>query len=444
MTSILEIILKSRPEHIVIALFFVAFIPLSISAQKLPEVRVDQKDVSEETLFIEATRARLLGDFDVAENKLKLLIDRHEEKAVFHYEMARVYQEIGALNESKKSIKKAIELEPENEWYLQYLINLAEQEDDQQEIIAAYRALSKLFPDRHYYLENIAFHQLRNEQPDEALKTLTQLEEVSGINFETSRQKHLIYDTKREIDQAYEVLDQYIETYPNDTRMLLIAGDYSIENQNPGKAAIYYEAVLKVEPTNAKARAALMSINGSDKENTDKLTNYLSDPKVKQDDKIMQLIPIITDFQSGNSSYTGEQLQNFASLLIDQYGENAKTTALLGDVYSIQNKPDSAAINYKKSIAIDDGNYFVWEQLMYVLTDLSDSDELGAYAEEAMDIYPNQPMPYAFYALYQAITGDFTSANDWLSEARIRCGTNNELIQDVLAIDQRIRQLKGQ
>ena len=415
-----------------------------IHAQKLPGIRVDQETVSEESLFIEANRARLLGDYDVAETKLNTLIDTYGDKAVFHYEMSRLYQEIGELDEAWSAIVKANEIESDNEWYWQYRANLAEEREDEPAVISSYRQLSEMFPERQYYLENIAFHQLKNEDPDGALKTLNTLEKKAGVNFETTRQKHLIYHEKGQSAKAADELAKYIAIYPDDARMIRIAASYALNCDDKNLARAYYRSLLSIDPNDGQAQGALLKMDAANSPQSDKLARFIANPEIDLDQKILQLIPVLTDFQNGNGDISAEELEALGQSLLDQYGAGDKTQALLGDIYSLQNKLNIAADFYIKSINFNDGNYTVWEQLLYVLADIPVKADLLTYSEEAMDIYPNKAMPYAFHALALAHNQQFESAAQLLKQARIVSGQKIELNAQIDELEKRIEQLKAQ
>lgn len=424
-----------------------AFVFLGLTiliAQKLPNVRVEQKVVSEEAAFIEANRERLLGNYDVAEEKILSMIDRYGKKAVYYYELARIYEEVSELKKAIETNKEGIKLEPNNEWYWQYQANLGIELEDHEVAIEAFSSLAELFPDRHYYLENIAFHQLTNRKPKEALKTLSQLEKRAGINYETTRQKHLIKDEIGDVKGAAEELDKYIQQYPMDVRIIKIAASYAIQQENISSAKKYYQNILSIDPDDALANSAIIKLDLNIDTKNDRLDAFIEDRNIPLDDKLKQLIPLLDDYANGNSDMNIEQLESYSNTIIEQYGESDKTLALLGDVYSLQNRLDAAANSYIKSIKFNDGNYFVFEQLLYVLADLKDSNKLSEYAEEAMDLYPNKPMPSAFYALTLALKNKFDKTDKYLEQAKLISGNNPEFIQQVHQIERLIDQLRGQ
>ena len=441
-TSTLEIIHNWR--HRSFLLLLLTCITLSVSAQKLPDVRVEQAVVAEESLFIEANRERILGNFDVAEAKLKALIKNYGKKAVYFYELAQVYENIGELAKAQETNLDALKLEPDNEWYWQYQASVSVALEDNEEAIRAFSRLSELFPERNYYLENIAFHHLRNDDVKSALSTLILLENRIGVNYETTRQKHLIYDEMGNKEAAAKELDAYLKNYPKDIRVAHTAAAYALQQDDKKRAEEYYNAILKFDDEDPIARGALLKLNRKGSTKYDQLTAFIEDRNINLDDKIVQMIPVLMDYQSAQSDFSIDQLQSMASSLITQYGESDKTLALLGDIYSVQNMLPDAATQYIKSIEFNDGNYLVWEQLLYVLADIKDADRLSKYAEEAMDLYPNKSLPPAFYGLSYALKNKMSQADKYLTQAKMVSGNNTELKQEVESIERLIDQLRDQ
>ncbi len=431
-------------KHKASAIFlFILISTFATIGQKLPEVRVNQIEVSEETLFIEANRERLMGNYDEAEENLKKLISTYGEKAAYFFEMSKLFQEIGELEKAKSFVERAINLEPENEWYWQYRAEIGIESEDHVDVIYSYESLAKLFPDRHYYLENIAFHQLHNDDPKAALQTLNTLEKRVGINYETTRQQHLILDEMNQVKAASKILDTYLSKYPRDERVIQIAAAYAYNNNDIEGAIRYYEKLLDVNPNHAQAKSALMKLKGKD-DMPDALGAFIQDKNVSLDDKIFHLIPMLTDIQMGKQTVALESLESHAMTLENMYGPNAKIAALKGDIFSLNNKLEAAVTSYKSAISIDDNNYLVWESLLYLLVETKDVGSLSQYAEEAMDIFPNKPMPHAFFAVADALKGNFNGVDKNLKRARMIAGNNSALINQVTELEGFVERLREQ
>ena len=417
---------------------------IPLRAQKLPEVRVNQADVAEESLFIEANRERLLGNYDNAESKLNTLIEKYGEKAVYHYERAKLFHEIGDLDKAHKAISTALDQEPSNEWYWQFRADIGIENENHEDVIFTYEKLADIFPDRHYYLENIAFHQLQNNDPEASLKTLNRLEKKVGINYETTRQKHIIYDEMGDRKAATEELDRYLISYPEDERILQSAASYVYQYNDTNKATEYYQKLLDIDPDNAQAKSALLKLNALEGRDNYTLPSFMSDQNVSLDDKIFHLIPILTDIQLGKSEVPIAKVELMGDNLLKQYGNDAKVFALRGDIFSLSDKLDDAIDSYMKSIAEDDGNYLVWESLLYLLSEVRDQDQLAEYAEEAIDIFPNKPMPHAFLAISLALDGDFAKANQSIEQAKLIAGNKADLVSGVKQLEMQIAKLREQ
>lgn len=399
--------------------------------QKLPDVRVDEEQVSEETSFIEATRHRMMSNYDKAESRLKAIISRYGSKAVYHAELAKVYTEVGAAEKALESINTAILKSPDSDWYYEQRIQLAIDNQWHDVVIDSYRTLHTKHPERHEYLRHIAFHQLQNNAPEEAIATLQSLEKMTGSTFETTRQKHIIYDGMGKSNKAAATLDDHIKEHPDDIQILHIAASYALKNGETKQAENYYERILAIDPHAGQAKSALLQLQSGEAVSNTKLVNFINDPNLELDDKIFHLIPILTEIQEGKNPVSLDELESLSASLINQYGSNGKTLALQADIFALNNKIPQAIEAYKKSIEKNDGNYLVWESLLYLLTEQKDADAIMEYAEEAMDVFPNKPMPHAFLAYSDALNKQNAAAQQGLKRARIIAGNKQMLLSQV-------------
>lgn len=416
-------------KHSITIFLLALFIPLY--GQKLPDVRVDQSEVSEETAFIEATRHRMMSNYDKAETKLKALISRYDGKAVYYAELAKVYAEVGAAEQSLEAINTAIQKDSDNDWYVEQRIALAIENQWHDVVIESYESLLKKYPHKHEHLRHIAFHQLQNNEAELAIRTLSTLEGKTGRTYETTRQKHIIYDGMKQYGKAADVLDDHIAAHPEDMQVLQIAASYALKNDKNKKAEKYFDQILSIDPHHVQAKSALMQLRAGDSVQNEDLSNFINDPNLELDDKIFHLIPILTEIQEGKKPVALDELESHSASLIKQYGENGKTLALQADILALNNKIPEATAAYKASINKNDENYLVWESLLYLLAEQNEAQDLMNYAEEAMDIFPNKPMPHAFLAYSDALQKRSGQAQQSLERARIIAGNNKNLLQQI-------------
>src|SRR5688500_16298777 len=148
--------MKIFPQPYKVLFFFVlqlagACFTVQLSAQGRPS----QQEVGIEKKIIDGKKYQLLGDLDKAETIFKSIITEDVNNTAAYYELSRTLTAKGALQDALVYIRKAIRLEPENEWYLLMEADVHEKITDLYSAMDIYDRLILLRPDRSHYYENL-------------------------------------------------------------------------------------------------------------------------------------------------------------------------------------------------------------------------------------------------------------------------------------------------
>jgi tetratricopeptide (TPR) repeat protein len=95
-----------------------------------------------------------------------------------------------------------------------------------------------------------------------------------------------------------------------------------------------------------------------------------------------------------------------------------------------ENKEYEEARTILKTILKEDaGNYAAWEQLLFADMYLEDFAALAADAEDAIDIFPNYPLPYFFAGIGNFQLKDYEKAKAYLESGKDFVINNNALLE---------------
>ena len=72
---------------------------------------------------------------------------------------------------------------------------------------------------------------------------------------------------------------------------------------------------------------------------------------------------------------------------------------MYGDFLYRDERYAEARERYYQSIALDNSKYLVWSQLLFINSELQDVEAMVKDSEEAMELFPNQPVVYLFNGL---------------------------------------------
>ncbi|WP_116105977.1 tetratricopeptide repeat protein [Lewinella sp. IMCC34191] len=394
------------------------------------QAEMTEKEVNLQKQFIEAKREALLGKTDEAIGLFEGILENDPENDPALFELARLQYAAGNTAPAINALKQAYAIRP-NEVYAAFLAELYLAAGRYRDGADLYATLVKRNPaEPENYLEQAAFL-VRAQDTKEAIRVYEALEDEIGINAELTRRKHALYVGTGDMKRAERELAALIEAFPDqvDYRHLL-AGFYRSQDEDK-QAREVYEQILRMEPADVRAQLALQdaapsagspSGGGDDGE----LMALLARTDVDLDLKIGKLLPLINQVASTGDRTLADRALTLAEELRRVHPDDAKAAAILGDLYYHSDRLTEAAEAYRATLELDDTVYPVWEQLLATLYLDNQSVDLRKYGEEALDIFPNRPSVYLYYALGEAFRGDFGEANSLLQQAQLMVSANPE------------------
>jgi tetratricopeptide (TPR) repeat protein len=390
--------------------------------------RMTEAEMSLQADLLEAQRQRILGNLKAAEAQLLELRTSLPEESTLFYELALVQNDLDKPENALDAIETAIELDPNNVWFLQAKANLAEDLGMFTLASETYAKLIDLNPDRSNYYMSQALMELKNEDPERAIEILNTVEDRVGIMGEISEKKHMIYDLTGDRESAARELEALVQKFPYNVDYRILLGQYYHKIGDDTMEKKTYEDILKIDPDNSAAQTALLKIKSGMPDNGGQLAgiqDMLNSRNIPLDEKIMALIPSVQKFADELDPELGNALLDAAETLKSIHQpKNAKILALEADVYYHMQQKDKAIDLYKMALKSDDTNYLIWEQLMFALQELDKINELLEYAEEASDLFPNKASALYLqsYAMHQ--TGKSKRALPILKQAEIIGGSD--------------------
>ena len=408
-----------------------------LSCPVVAQERFSEAEVNQEKMFIEANREKLLGHFDKAITILRELHRQQGDNAAITYELGRLLQAEGQLEEAIRYLQLATTLDPANEWYPKFLADIYQQEGRNAEGAALYEKLVQNSPNDEFLYFRWAYFLVRAQQVDKALKVYDELEKRVGLNEEIARRKHTLYlgmgDTKR----ASRELERLAEAFPTAIAYQHLLADFYESQGDTAAARKVYERIISQNPSDPQAQLALAG--GSNVQNDE--LRYLADLQpafersdVPIDQKISKLYPFITKVAA-----TGDRELADAALLLTQimeviHSNEAKPFAAAGDLYYHSGRPQEAIAKYRETLERDENVFPVWEQLLVSLYETGDTKGLYQTANAALDVFPNRAIIQYYLAIAAIQQGNYTEALDAISLAELMSGRDPELLSAAKAL----------
>lgn len=382
---------------------------------------VTEATIQSEKVYIEAKREALLGKTEKAIGMFRGLVEDRPDNDAFRFELGRLQYAAGDTDVAIESLQKAYATRP-SEVYAAFLAELYQASGRNREGAELYAGLIKRFPGAEgYYLERAAFL-VRAQNIKEAVAVYNQLENRIGVNAELTRRKHALYLGQGDTKRAEKELVALIAAQPEVVNHRhLLAGFYASQGDR-AKARKAYQDILRIQPADVRAQLALQDVNPATSAapgNDDELMALLGRADVSIDLKIGKILPLVQQLAGTSVRDGGQRALALAAELRRVHPDEAKATAIQGDIYYHTGQLTEAADAYRATLELDDTVYPVWEQLLATLYLDNQITDLRRYAEEALDIFPNRPVIYVRYALGEALRADFDEANNLLEQTRL-------------------------
>lgn len=418
-------------------LFLFVLIGISFVSHGQEEVaRLSEEDVNIQKVFIEASREKILGNYENAAFLYKEVLKRDNKNHAAAYELSRIYDTLNKDDKALASIKTAVLLDTDNYWYKSFLADLYKKTG--QDLLAAdvYEGLVGQDPNNEYFYFRWAYFLVRGNEINKAIKVYDALEKRVGISEEIVRRKHTLYLGAGNNKKAAKELERLIEAYPEEIEYYhLLAGFYEQIGEQDAANEIYKQ-ILAIDSNDVKANIAAAAFNKGDSDMTylHSLKQVFAQTDVDIDVKIKELFPYVNKVADSGDKDLAMAALELSTILEEVHPEEAKAFSVSGDLLYYSDRKKEALEKYEKTIQLDDNVYLVWEQIMYIYADEKDYEKLETVAEEVMDIFPNQATAYYFNGLALARQEQYQSAISVLDQALLMSGNNVRLQFDVLSL----------
>jgi tetratricopeptide (TPR) repeat protein len=388
-------------------LFLLQFSIGNVSAQDLGATSISK---NRETYY-EAAKQKILGNYDKAIELYKKCIDLDAADAAAMYELANIYTEQGQFADALPYAEQAVANDQGNNWYKVLLIHLYQVKaryDD------AGRLIDELIladPDNLENYEDKALNFIYNGDYKNAIKTYDILEQKLGVIEEISQQKQKLYIMTGKPDKAVEEIIKLTEAYPGETRYMEMLAEMYMTTGMYEEALDMYQQILLIEPDNPYINISLSDYyrkKGDKEKSYEYLKAGFANPNLDIDTKVS----ILLAYYSVNEIYSSMKTESFelAALLIRAHPADPKAYSIYADLLVQDKRYEEARDAFYKVISIDSTKYLIWEQLLFVESQLNDNKAMAEESRRALNLFPDQPMLYLFAGASHFMLKDYEAA----------------------------------
>lgn len=384
--------------------------------------------IKAERLFFEGQQAKMIGDLEEAYEKFSTASKLYPKIDAAFYELAQLQQLANDFPSAERSMVKALEISPDNIWYLRYVGDLKASQFKYEEAAQVYHDLRVAHPEEYDYYFQEAYYLILINKLKEALAVYDEVEAAVGVQADASLQKHKIYARLNKPDEAVAELNKLINAFPDEMQFRVELADFYLINGKNEKAVEVLEEILSIEENNVYALTSLADYYrtmGDSEKALEYSEKAFANPDIPIDAKISVLYNYIKYFDQRKDQIV--EAYELSDILTRTHPKDAKGYAIAGDLRNLNNEAEKALPFYYQSLELQQDVFTVWQQVFFINSDLGEYDTLVKYTDKAKEYFPNQALVYFFNGLGHHQLDQFEDAEKAYQRALKMSGDNQEL-----------------
>ncbi|ARN78313.1 hypothetical protein BST97_10110 [Nonlabens spongiae] len=367
------------------------------------EVNVDDlgnvNDEFKETFF-NALAEKGKQNHDRAITLLERCLELQPSNAAVLFELGKNHLSNNAFAKAEDYLLRAIDSKGENEWLLDTLLEVYQENNDQDK---ALETLKKLVAINENYEELLPLQYIKTGQPDKALEVLEGLDKRIGESANRNllkRQLRSQFPGKEPILDEQALLDQIEQQPENEEAYIKLIYLYGKQNESDKMLQIAAQMEENL-PQSDKAQLALYKIyfdQGMVENGMESMQRIFESDEFDLETKIKVLNDFIQveNVDATDSSLLEKAITNFSAEVDD-----TQAMKVLGDYYLKRKDPSNAIAFYEKGLETNPDDYDLIKNVALLSIDLKDYDRVENLTSSALELYPAQPLLYLLNAIAQ-------------------------------------------
>lgn len=388
--------------------------------------------------YYEAVKQQISGNYDAAYDLLEHCIGINPNAAEAYFMLSFYDGILKGDSTAFADVKKASELNPTNNAYLERIGVGYVSMGNLDEAIKAYEKLSRNSPERSDVLDFLAQLYSRQKDYDKMLDVLNRMEALEGASEDLTLAKMRVYSLQGKKEEEYNELKNMSEKHPNDMNYRVMLGNWLLQNGRPDEAGKLYLEVLQAEPENIMARMSMIDYYRTSGQamRADSLQEVmLVSPKTPVDGKMALMRQVVADNEKNGADST--LVIDLFKKILKEPQETSDMAQLYAAYLTLKKMPqDSISKVLETVLAISPDNVAARLQLIQAEWNKQDFDRVIELSNQALDYSPDELAFYYFlgFAYIQKDDDDSTLEVLRRGVSQINDQSNPSLVSDFYAI----------
>ncbi|NCC71816.1 MAG: tetratricopeptide repeat protein [Sphingobacteriia bacterium] len=355
-------------------------------------------------LFLNASKARILGNWSEAEELYKAVLEIDPNHDASMYELARIYNMAERSGDAVSLMEKAVIINPDNEWYYLFLSELYKQTFNLEKLIEIQKKLVSRFPEKIEFRMNLALSYVVGGDFKNAIATYEDIESLVGKTEEISLSKHRLYLNSNRPKQALAEIESLVDAYPGNVRYLQILAESYLEAGQEDDALEIYARIAELDPENPFIHISMADLyrrKEDEKKAIEELKLGFANPSLDLDTKIQVLLSFFSLEEFYDTKI--ESALDLATIIAKTHPDDTRALSIYGELLYRTKALEEALDVINQVIEKDISGYVTWEQKLFIENEIRNAETVLATSNTMIELFPMQPMAYLFngFANYQ-------------------------------------------
>jgi tetratricopeptide (TPR) repeat protein len=385
--------------------------------------------------YVEGIKQKLMGNAGEALKYLEDALKINPTSDAAYYQIAQILAATGDISKAKNFLKKGIEIDSSNMWYLTMIADFYYQEKNIDSTIYYYEQAVKYFPDKEDLQLTLGGLYSENKNYEKAISVYDAFDRKYGVNENStvSALKTLLAAGK--YDEALVKAQSLINEYPDEVLYNGLLAEVYKGKGEEDKAKQVYTGLLERNPDNPQIQLALCDFLINEKNYSELfllLNNIILNNNIRREEKIALFARLneTEGIVKGNS----DDLLISLMVLEANYKNDDIIPLLRPDLLVKLQRLDEAEGRLEELISENKNNYYAWEKLLLAYNQDKDYQKLFIRGEECASMFNRSFLAKILYANAAMELKKYDVAIEELRKAEILAGNNVEFITQVLTM----------
>ena len=399
-------------------LLFFSLVVLASCGTTKPTAVTDENHARFQQYFYEGEKAKMAGNFEIAINYFNTAL-KFEEVSAAHYEISKLCSQLPKFEKmGRDHIRRAVEMEPTNSWYLKdlgyYEIYAGDIKEGIKHFDLAVKYSSNPVPVLNEYLNVIGNYDL-----NQAANVLAQIAAIQGEDEDVARKRFELLSAQGKFKEAGKVLEDFESKNKVEDAYYFYLLEFYRENKLNNEASIWLKHMKEVIPNNGKLlleESGELANSGQDATSYEVLKKSIKSGDLAWYDAI-DILKKYEELVAQDEKFL-KPLWEIFDLTFNQFKSEYQCLVQLSFVANHQGNFIKQEEMLKLALDLYKSDLLVWQFLLENQKQQRKWNDLVKYANEALELYPTDAEVYYFAGLGYLKLQDYTKSLEVLSTGR--------------------------